>query len=759
MVSFENLTPALADLSGTQVTFTHIGVARIRATQAGNANWNPAPEVTHTFQVSGLYSLDIVSEQGTGTPQVGTYTNVIGTLLTNSVTLVETLGGTQYVNVGWTMTGNDPATGITNAMSMSHTNDAVLTWLWQTNYLFDASAGPGGGITGDTTGFYAARSSVTVTATAESGYVFTGWLVNGIALGSGNPLRVPIDEAKNVSASFTAGFDAVPAHVTWSVVWVFNPRLGVFTGTLTIENTSSNSLMAPFWFEVPRTTRSRLRFPTGTNADSDVDYLDITTAVTNQLPGIGNGDMALDPGETVTVTEIQLIGKHKPENVRLRAFGADPDATFTPPVIDDGEPGGDDNDLPTDVFTGSFDGYFYAAETFDSEQNTAVQGTLTLKISSTTGRLSAQAMLKGGRVRFRASAWSEVAVDGTCQVALSARSGEILDLFVRGERMWGTLQGGRAGTTVLELHGGRNRFADRGDATAAALLKEFRGYYTIALPTYAAESLGKADAAPLGVGYLAVTVGSRGSAKVAGVLADGTRVSRSSRLILAEGEERVACIPLFAPLYAQKGGIEGLLWLDPLTRTITTASDMDWFIRWEKPGRGSDGFHMLLDVCGGFYSSMSALATEYLLGAEADAAYWHREGMELPVEIPQGVPVVAVGNRFSVPRGSTPKKVVEADTVWFAYDETNPTQTKMRFTSRTGIFTGSFRLYYDFELGDRLQHKAVTSRYAGILTPVRDPDFADLPVGMGHCLIRETDPLFNALRLKRSYPVWLEEAE
>ena len=110
--------------------------------------------------------LEIISDHGIADLAVGIYTNAIGTLLTNTVTGVETLGGTQYVNTGWSMVGNDPALGTTNYMEMAHTNDAVLTWLWDTNYWLSLSA-TNGSITNATAGWKPAGDVYELHAVAD----------------------------------------------------------------------------------------------------------------------------------------------------------------------------------------------------------------------------------------------------------------------------------------------------------------------------------------------------------------------------------------------------------------------------------------------------------------------------------------------------------------------------------------------------------------------------------------------------------------
>lgn len=75
-------------------------------------------------------TLEIVSLCGTGTPAVGVYTNLVGTVLSLSMTPTGSSGPTQYVCTGWSMTGQEPASGTGNSFQMTVTDNAVLTWNW-----------------------------------------------------------------------------------------------------------------------------------------------------------------------------------------------------------------------------------------------------------------------------------------------------------------------------------------------------------------------------------------------------------------------------------------------------------------------------------------------------------------------------------------------------------------------------------------------------------------------------------------------------
>jgi len=400
---------------------------------------------------------------------------------------------------------------------------------------------------------------------------------------------------------------------------------------------------------------------------------------------------------------------------------------------------------------GSFDGCFYSEDAFSTGTATSVRGTLSVKVTSLGGKLTAKAVLRKGSLSFKAGAWTGTA-DGTCRASMSARGGETLDLYVRQNRIWGTLSGGTV-EGALALDGARNRFADRADAGAQALLNGYRGYYTVSLPAHDGRSLGAADVLPEGVGYLAVTVGSKGSAKIAGVLADGTKVSQASRLIVF-GEDG-ACVPLFAPLYSKRGWAGGLLWLDGATRALVTDRDLGWYVRWENPGKGPEGFSMLLDACGGWYGSVPSLAAHYLFTAEVgDAPYAYAGGAaDFAAEaLPEGLGVTVAGLRLSLDKGAKPVKNADGS---YSYGG-NSSMAKLSFTPRTGLFKGSFSLYYDYDSGGRPQHKTVVAPYAGALTPVRDGAFGDLPPGMGHCLVPDNNPAWKSYKVKRSFPVWLD---
>ena len=405
--------------------------------------------------------------------------------------------------------------------------------------------------------------------------------------------------------------------------------------------------------------------------------------------------------------------------------------------------------------SGKYDGVFYSENAFGEHAAKAVQGTLSLSVAGLSGSLTAKAVTRQGALYFRSTRRAATEADGTKRAVMAGRGGATLTLFVRQNRIWGTLAGGALGTEPLTLDGVRNRFADRADTAAQTLLNTFRGYYTVALPAVESLSLGSANAAPAGSGYLTLTIGDGGSAKVAGQLADGTRVSQSSRLLPFDDCGPEACVPLFVPTDSAGGWVGGLLWIDPATGAVLTDRYLGWFIRWEKPGAGPYGFSELLDACGGYYNSIPSLEAHYRFSAAPNDVSHHYAGgsaEDQPAALPHLINVTVSDTRLTMARPTRPTLLNGA----YDYSAENSSMATLQFTARTGIFTGWFNLYYDYTRRGRLQHEVVRVPYAGVLTPVRSADFAEQPAGQGYYLVRDNAPAFLRHPLKRSYRVELD---
>jgi hypothetical protein len=444
------------------------------------------------------------------------------------------------------------------------------------------------------------------------------------------------------------------------------------------------------------------------------------------------GGWLTEAGEAVTATSLVAVAS----NHTLRAEWIAP-TLLSDPSEDDGF-----------ATTGLYNGYFH--------QDNAVEGLLTVNATLPRGKLTAKAVTRKGTLNFRSPARQEPNdSNGTCRVTLTAQGGETIVLSVRENRVWGTLSGGSI-EGELSAEGARNRFVDRADAEARTVLASVQGYYTAALPPQETLSTGGADAAPEGTGYLTLTISNNGTAKFAGILADGTRISLSSRAILYDGCKGWVCVPFFTPLYARAGWSGGLLWLDPERGAVVTDRELGWFVRWERARGTPADFAVLLDVCGGRYEKSPTLATNYWFSAPLPARqvpYHFAGGSTGFVEeaLPLNIGVTTSDTRMTMTRGSRPTM---RDGV-YDYGWENCAQATFSFSASTGVFKGKFNLYYDYLFNGHQRHKKVSVPYAGVLVPVRGAAFADAPAGTGHCLVPDNDP---AYKLPRSFLLILHTA-
>ena len=254
-----------------------------------------------------------------------------------------------------------------------------------------------------------------------------------------------------------------------------------------------------------------------------------------------------------------------------------------------------------------------------------------------------------------------------------------------------------------------------GSKTVSASMGPFAGYYTAALDVR--NVTGEANQ-PEGAGYLTLTVNPTGMTKYSGMLADGTRVSGSSALMVYDGSElasfgyaggiagrKYACLALYKPLYRGVGALAGLIWLDAGgnpgdasdNRVAITGSE------WNYPGKNAmDKF--LANFDGGNKAEIGAyyMKNQAVSGVYAGMSFW--------VNDERAAEVVANGNSIATSTGTKP-----------------PT---LRAALSTGLITGKV---YDLQTGR-------TMTYKGVLVP-------SLQLGAGYYLINDT---VSGLPVKRS---------
>ena len=196
----------------TRLTFSNTGQVAIVASQPGDANWNPAPPVTNTCSVWGLYVLSIASAHGVPDPPVGIHTHLLGTVLTNSVAVPEAADGTQLVCLGWTLLGHSPSSGPATSFEMTLTNHATLAWRWTTNYWLETSAGPHGSVLPESS-WHPAGLPAILAATPDAYHHFAHWTLS--ASGTNNPFVLLMDLPKSAHALFAENLAAHQTPEWW----------------------------------------------------------------------------------------------------------------------------------------------------------------------------------------------------------------------------------------------------------------------------------------------------------------------------------------------------------------------------------------------------------------------------------------------------------------------------------------------------------------------------------------------------------------
>ncbi|MGI6391085.1 MAG: SUMF1/EgtB/PvdO family nonheme iron enzyme [Kiritimatiellia bacterium] len=362
---------------------------------------------------------------------------------------------------------------------------------------------------------------------------------------------------------------------------------------------------------------------------------------------------------------------------------------------------------------GSFTGYCYAE---DSAGQRHARGLVTLRATK-AGRLTAKVSLQRLNLSFSAKSWSGMTSETECTVTMERRQGERFDLTADSATglVEGKLTGGSLGDALLSIVAQRNAFQDRNDVAAQEVLATYKGYYTVALPTEVCETDPAIDNQQSGSGYVTLTVRNRGVVRVAGKMADGTRVSQSTTLFV---DDYGAYVPLFVRLYARRGVFAGLLQLDGGTQPtdLKINAEPTVLLEWIYPGS------TMLELADRFDAQLSAIGAYYDSLTDLQAAY---AGMFLQTE-EIAMPLVA---------GRTAGSLVIDPAI------DNPQAVKFRVTRRSGLFSGSFRTLN--EAG-----RTVTLRYAGVLT--RDGDFY---IGDGAYVEQRT---INKRRIKSSHRIWID---
>lgn len=390
--------------------------------------------------------------------------------------------------------------------------------------------------------------------------------------------------------------------------------------------------------------------------------------------------------------------------------------------------------------TSAFDGFVY-------DETGTVCGTLTLnakaavKVDKKTGlvntnwTVTAKAILEKATVSFP----SFKKTGSLDPLVITAKKGEVLAFDNLGaDTFYGELSGGAVGAGSLYVAGARAAFGNKKDVAAQAQLNAVKGLYNVALVSDV-ESM-------LPAGYVTLSVGNQGKVKIAGKLEDGTKVSGNAKLLQGLNVDGWYAVALYRPLYSKKGFIGGLLWINLEDKLIRVDSDNGWFVDWVCRDVKRGEFERGLDVIGGLFvgagirvpSYMSVMSVELPDPAVGLDGEWIDEALPWKLAI----------TNWKLPKSTPPKKSGKGSEVSYDYSAdgmVNPSGATLKYTAKTGLFKGAFKMYFDgVDLKGKVIHRTAKVSYIGVMVPV---DGVMVGLGSGTATVN---------RQKIGVPVYLE---
>ena len=213
-VSFR-LVSGSATVSGAELRLTGIGAIAVAADQPGNTNWLAATSVTNTFTVSrGTQTLTFapIGDQILGNPPVP-----LGATASSGLPVAF-----QVLSGPATVTGNQltllnegsvtvRARQVGSPLWLAAQADQTIVIRRLTTLTLTVAGNLGGTVTVDPLKErYVPTESVTLTATAGTGFEFQGW--SGDLSGTANPASLALSANRTVTATFR---DVAPPVLTW----------------------------------------------------------------------------------------------------------------------------------------------------------------------------------------------------------------------------------------------------------------------------------------------------------------------------------------------------------------------------------------------------------------------------------------------------------------------------------------------------------------------------------------------------------------
>jgi uncharacterized repeat protein (TIGR02543 family) len=189
----------------------------VTATAAANANYNfvnwtdngviASTSPSYTFALTANrtlvanFSINTHTLNLSANPSAGGTVTGAGTFTSGSSVTATAAANTGYTFTNWTDGGNSVSTNASYTFVIN-SNRTLVANFTANSFTLNVTATNGSVVKNPNQTTYNSGSTVQLTATPNTGYLFTSW--SGDATGSTNPLTVTMNANKNITANFTA---------------------------------------------------------------------------------------------------------------------------------------------------------------------------------------------------------------------------------------------------------------------------------------------------------------------------------------------------------------------------------------------------------------------------------------------------------------------------------------------------------------------------------------------------------------------------
>ncbi len=356
-------------------------------------------------------------------------------------------------------------------------------------------------------------------------------------------------------------------------------------------------------------------------------------------------------------------------------------------------------------------GFAFSAATFDGLLvcDGAVAGTVQVKVKKgkanssgeTNAAFTATMKVLGAK---KVSLSGTVGADGTAE-AENEKKGLSLELEFSQFGMTGAYSMEDASYEIIAARDRYSAGSDSAKAVVRAALANAQASWNVVLPTDSSEGDGAAFAA--GYSTLTATIGAKGKAKVKGVMADGTKVSASATLVVGEN---CCCLPVVVPLYSGKtGGFAFALWFTWADDASESVVEVAGLSGWDASRRSGGGFAAAFGTPVVGEAGATAVSPEATFQMED---FFDLDGADSGFS-PDGTAIDASSGLWRLPKADGVK--FSKDDGWYVQDGKdygNPAGLKLKYTAKTGRFTGSFKV---FAVTDAGKSKKYSAKVTGVV--------------------------------------------